>query len=205
MIRMRKIELHTPLSEREIRSLNIGDHLFITGTIITARDAAHKRIIKYMTEKRKLPFSFDGLVLYHCGPLVRKVKDGWIVLAAGPTTSMRMESFEAEVIENLNVRLIIGKGGMGDTTRNAMKRYGAAYGVFTGGAAVLAAEHIEKIVRVEWLDLGIPDAVWIFEVKHFGPIIIGMDSHGRSLYEKVRIKAIENLSGIFKTFNSPKI
>jgi len=202
MMRMRKIELCTPLSEKEIRSLNIGDYVFISGTVITARDAAHKRMMKYMAEKKKLPFSLDGLVLYHCGPLVKKVKDGWIVLAAGPTTSMRMEPFEAEVIESLKVRFIVGKGGMGDKTRNAMKRYGAAYGVFTGGAAVLAAKHIERIVRVEWLDLGIPDAVWIFEVKRFGPIIVGMDSHGRSLYEEVKIKAMGNLSGIFKTFNS---
>ena len=199
---MREIELHTPLSEREIRSLNVGDHIFISGTLITARDTAHKRMIQYMREKREMPFSFDGLALYHCGPLVKKVKDEWVVLAAGPTTSMRMEPLEAEVIEKLGVRLIIGKGGMGDKTRNAMKRYGAAYGVFTGGAAVLAAKHIKRVVHVEWLDLGIPDAVWIFEVKRFGPLIVGMDSHGRSLYEQVRVKATENLSSILETFNN---
>jgi len=186
---MRKIELYTPLSEKEIRRLNIGDCVFVSGTMITARDAAHKRIMKYMAEKRKLPFSFDGLVLYHCGPLVRKVGDEWVTLVAGPTTSMRMEPFEAEVIEKLGVRLIVGKGGMGEKTRKALERYGAAYGAFTGGAAVLAAKHIERIIRVEWLDLGMPDAVWIFEAKNFGPIVIGMDSHGRSLFEIVKNNA----------------
>ena len=186
---MRKIELHTPLSEREIRDLNVGDCVFVSGTMVTARDAAHKRIMEYLAEKRELPFSFDGLVLYHCGPLVRKVGDGWVTLAAGPTTSMRMEPFEAEVIRKLGVRLIIGKGGMGRKTGKALERYGAAYGAFTGGAAVLAAKHIERIIRVEWLDLGMPDAVWVLEAKHFGPIVIGMDSHGRSLFEMVKSNA----------------
>ena len=186
---MRKIELHTPLSEREIRDLNVGDCVFVSGTMVTARDAAHKRIMEYLAEKRELPFSFDGLVLYHCGPLVRKVGDGWVALAAGPTTSMRMEPFEAEVIRKLGVRLIIGKGGMGEKTGKALERYGAAYGAFTGGAAVLAAKHIERIIRVEWLDLGMPDAVWVLEAKHFGPIVIGMDSHGRSLFEIVKSNA----------------
>ena len=191
---MREFELHTPLSEEEIRGLNVGDCVFISGTLITARDAAHKRIMEYLAEKRELPFSFDGLVLYHCGPLVRKVGDEWVVLVAGPTTSMRMEPFEAEVIEKLGVRLIVGKGGMGENTRKALRRYGAAYGAFTGGAAVLAAEHIERIVRVEWLDLGMPDAVWILEVKHFGPLVVGMDSHGRSLFDMVKANA-ERRSG----------
>jgi len=186
---MRKIELHTPLSEKEIRRLNIGDCVFVSGTIITARDAAHKRMIEYMAEKNDLPFSFDGLVLYHCGPLVKKVGEEWVTLAAGPTTSMRMEPFEAEVIEKLGVRLIVGKGGMGEKTREALRRHGAAYGVFTGGAAVIAAKHIERVIRVEWLDLGMPDAVWIFEAKHFGPIIIGMDSHGKDLFKIVKTNA----------------
>ena len=202
MMRMRKIELCTPLSEKEIRSLNIGDYVFISGTVITARDAAHKRMMKYMAEKKKLPFSFDGLVLYHCGPLVKKVKDGWIVLAAGPTTSMRMEPFESEVIEKLGIRLIIGKGGMGEKTKEAMRRHGAVYGAFPGGAAVLAAKHIKRLIRVEWLDLGMPEAVWIFEVDHFGPIIVGMDSHGGSLYEEEKNRTLRNLSAVFETFVS---
>ncbi|HIE19058.1 TPA: fumarate hydratase [Candidatus Bathyarchaeota archaeon] len=199
---MRKIELHTPLSEKKIRRLNVGDHLFISGRLITARDAAHKRMMKYTAEKRKLPFSFEGSALYHCGPLVRKVEDEWIVFAAGPTTSMRMEPFEAEVIENLGVRLVIGKGGMGEKTMDAMKRFGAVYGVFTGGAAVLAAKHIKRVVRVEWLDLGMPEAAWVFEVNRFGPLIVGMDSHGRSLYEEVRIETRRRLNGILEALTS---
>ncbi|MCD6325671.1 fumarate hydratase C-terminal domain-containing protein [Candidatus Bathyarchaeota archaeon] len=199
---MRKIELHTPLSEKEIRRLSVGDHVFISGTVITARDAAHKRMMKYMAEKKELPFSFEGSALYHCGPLVRKVKGEWRVLAAGPTTSMRMEPFEAEVIENLRVRLVIGKGGMGEKTRDAMNRCGAVYGVFTGGAAVLAAKHIKRVVRVEWLDLGMPEAAWVFEVERFGPLVVGMDSHGRSLYEEVRIESLRRLNCILEALTS---
>jgi len=195
---MRRIELHTPLKEEDVRKLEIGDHIFISGIITSARDAAHKRMMKYIKQKREVPFFFEGSVLYHCGPLVRKIKDEWEVLAAGPTTSMRMEPFEAEIIKNFGVRLVIGKGGMGEKTREAMKRYGAIYGVFPGGAAVLAAKHIKRIVRVEWLDLGMPEAVWTFEVNRFGPLIVGIDSHGKSLYEEVRINSLRNLSSILE-------
>ena len=197
---MRTFELCTPISEGEIRELKIGDRVFLTGTLVTARDAAHKRMMEYITEGRNLPFSLEGLVLYHCGPLVKR-GDGWIILAAGPTTSMRMEPFEAEVIRNLRVRLIIGKGGMGGGTLDAMRRHGAAYGILTGGAAVLAADRIVEVKSVEWLDLGIPDAVWTLEVKRFGPIIVGMDSHGRSLYREAEDKALRNLRGILRSMN----
>jgi len=197
MVIMGSIDLNTPISEEEIRRLRIGDQAFINGRIFTARDAAHKRMMEYMSKKKRMPFSLEGSALYHCGPLVRKVKDKWVVLAAGPTTSMRMEPFEAEVIKNLGVRLVIGKGGMGEKTREAMKLYGAVYGAFTGGAAVIAAEHI-RVLDVEWLDLGIPDAIWIFEAEDFGPLIVGMDSLGRSLYEETRGKALKNLNGIFE-------
>jgi len=195
---MKKIELYTPMSEKNIRRLNVGDYVFLNGTIITARDLAHRRMMKYMAEKRSIPFSLEGMALYHCGPLVKAHGDEWAVLAAGPTTSMRMESFEDGIIENLGVRLIIGKGGMGEKTREAMRRYGAAYAAFTGGAAVLAAKCIKRIIDVKWLDLGLPEAVWIFEVKHFGPLIIGIDSHGRSIYEEVRAETLRRLSGIIK-------
>ena len=179
-----KFRLKTPLSEKDICRLRVGDIIYLTGRLITARDLAHKRIHQYLRENRKLPFNLNDLALFHCGPIVKKVDDEWTVVAAGPTTSMRMEPFEHEVIEKLGVRLIIGKGGMGEKTRKAMMKYGAAYGVFTGGAAVLAAKHIKRVLDVKWMDLGTPEAVWTFEVEDFGPLIIAMDSHGESLFEK---------------------
>jgi fumarate hydratase subunit beta len=143
-------------------------------------------MLQYLKEKKKLPVKFEGLPLFHCGPLVKKDNNEWTVLAAGPTTSMRMELFEAEVIKKLGIRLIIGKGGMGERTRKAMRECGAAYGAFTGGAAVLAAQRIKRVKDVKWLDLGTPEALWVFEVERFGPLIICLDSHGNSLFENVQ-------------------
>ena len=194
---MAEIEISTPISEEAVRRLRTGDHVYLSGVIITARDAAHKRIIHYVREGRDLPFSLKGSALYHCGPIVRRINGEWRILAAGPTTSMRMEPFEAELVR-MGVRVIIGKGGMGDKTRDSLRRYGAVYCAFTGGAAALAARHIESVVDVKWLDLGMPEAVWILKVKRFGPLIVGMDSHGRSLYEEVRSEAMRNLERILK-------
>ncbi|RLI41858.1 fumarate hydratase [Candidatus Bathyarchaeota archaeon] len=197
---MEEIEVYTPISERVIRRLRVGDQVYLSGVIITARDAAHKRIIRYIQEARDLPFSLEGSALYHCGPIVRRLNGEWRVLAAGPTTSMRMEPFEAELVK-MGVKVIIGKGGMGDKTKDSLRRYGSVYCAFTGGAAALAARHIESVVDVKWLDLGMPEAVWILRVKRFGPLIVSMDSHGRSLYEEVRSEAMRNLEEIFKHLN----
>ena len=200
VVELKKTELKTPIAEEDIRRLKVGDTVYVTGTLVTARDAAHRRILQHLKEGKELPITFSGRALYHCGPLVKKTDEEWTVLAAGPTTSMRMEALEDEVIKNLGIRLVIGKGGMGGKTRSAMKEFGAVYGAFTGGAAVLAAKHIEKAKRVEWLDLGIPDAVWVFEVERFGPLVIGMDSHGNSLFEKVQNEAEEKKNEIIERF-----
>jgi fumarate hydratase subunit beta len=178
----------------------VGDVVYVTGTLLTARDAAHKRIMQFLHEGRKLPMVFEGLPLYHCGPLIKKTDGEWTVLAAGPTTSMRMESFEDEVIRNLGVRLVIGKGGMGEKTSGAMKEHGAVYGAFTGGAAVLASRLVKRVKNVEWLDLGMAEAVWTFEVDKFGPLIVCMDSRGNNLYAKVRTEAEKNKPKIISSF-----
>lgn len=190
------INLRTPILEDEIRRIRVGDIIYLTGVVVTARDAAHKRIHQYLAEGKKLPFNLNGLALFHSGPLAKKTDGEWIILAAGPTTSMRMEEYEHEVIEKLRPRLIIGKGGMGERTRRALMEYGAAYATFTGGAAVLAAKYIKKVVSVEWMDLGMPEAVWTLEVEGFGPLIITIDSHGNSLTEKVIREAEERKRNI---------
>lgn len=192
-----KIDLKTPISEDEIRRLVAGDIIYLTGMIITARDAAHKRIHQYLAEGKKLPFNLKGLALFHSGPLAKKTNGEWTILAAGPTTSMRMEEYEYEVIEKLGPKLIIGKGGMGEKTRRALMEHGAAYAMFTGGAAVLAAKYIKRVIGVEWMDLGMPEAVWTLEVEGFGPLIITMDSHGNSLTEKVIREAEERKRRLF--------
>lgn len=196
--------LKTPLSKDDIRKLHVGDVIYITGTLVTARDAAHKRIHEYLAESKKIPFNIEGLALFHCGPLVKKTGNEWIALAAGPTTSMRMEEFEHEVIGKLGVRLIIGKGGMGEKTRRAMMEHGAVYAVFTGGAAVLAAKYVKRVRDVLWLDLGMPEAVWFLDVENFGPLIVAMDSHGENLFDRVLKEAWDKSSRIFEEFKASK-
>ncbi len=178
--------LSTPLTEEDVRRLQAGDIVYISGLIFTARDAAHKKIINILESGGKLPFETRGLVVYHAGPIVRKRDGGWEVVAAGPTTSARMEPVEPRFIELTGVRMIVGKGGMGPGTREACRRFGAVYAVFTGGAAVLAAQAVERVEAVYWLEeLGMAEAVWLLRVKDFGPLTVVIDSHGNDLYESV--------------------
>ena len=177
--------LKTPISEESIRKLRAGDIVYVSGIMITARDAAHRRMLEYLKEGKPLPVDLEGGVLYHCGPVVRKRNGEWEVVAAGPTTSARMELYEATVIEKFGIRIVVGKGGMGSKTAEACKKYGAVYTIFTGGAAVLAANAIKRVIKVEWLDLGIPEALWAFEVENFGPLLVTIDSTGKNLIEEV--------------------
>jgi len=178
-------KLNTPISEEEIRKLRVNDVLYITGTIVTARDQAHRRALEYSKEGKPLPLNLEGLAVFHCGPVMSKEGDKWIAVAAGPTTSTRMDIFEDEFIKSFKVRVVIGKGGMGKKTTDAMAKYGAVYGAFTGGAAILAAKAIKSVKSVEWLDLGMPEAMWIFEAEEFGPLAVAIDSHGNNLFMDV--------------------
>ena len=181
-------KLKTPISEEQVRKLRVNDTIYITGTIVTARDATHRRALEFHKEGKKLPVNLQGLVLFHCGPITKKEESGWKVVAAGPTTSSRMDLFEDEFIKNFKVRVVVGKGGMGKKTADAMKRYGAVYGAFTGGAAVLAAKTIKRVKGVEWSDLGMPEAMWVLEVEDFGPLTVAIDAHGSNLYKDIQTK-----------------
>lgn len=191
-------KLKTPISEEEIRKLNVNDIIYITGKMITARDQAHRRALEYFKAEQRIPLKLEGLPVYHCGPIVKKKDGEWGIVAAGPTTSTRMGVFEDEFIKNFKVRVIIGKGGMGKKTTDAMKKYGAVYGAFTGGAAVLAAREVRKVSNVLWSDLGMPEAVWVLEVENFGPLTVAIDSHGNNLFEDVREKVEKNRKGIYE-------
>jgi fumarate hydratase subunit beta len=191
--------LKTPISEEEVRKLKMNDVLYVTGTIVTARDQAHKRALEYYKSGKELPVKLEGLAVFHCGPIVRKEGDKWVAVAAGPTTSTRMDQFEDEFIKAFKVRVVIGKGGMGKRTADAMQKHGAVYGAFTGGAGVLAAKAIKNVKTVEWLqDLGMPEALWVFEVEDFGPLSIAIDSHGNNLYDDVKKKAEEQRMKIYE-------
>jgi len=188
----------TPISEEEIRKLRVNDVLYVSGMMFTARDQAHKRALEYFKQGKPLPLSLEGLAVFHCGPIVKKKEERWTIVAAGPTTSTRMEIFEDEFIKNFKVKVVIGKGGMGKRTTEAMAKYGAVYGAFTGGAAILAAKAIKNVRTVEWLDLGMPEAMWILEVEEFGPLAIAIDSHGDNLFEDVKRKVEENKQRVYQ-------
>jgi len=181
-----EIKLETPLSE-EVTELRVGDVVYINGRIFTARDRAHKRILE-----RGAPFDIEGSVIFHAGPIIRfdgepdpakeSIRDPKAELVVvGPTTSGRMNPFQPEVL-GLGVRAVIGKGGMDDRTGSALRRYGAVYLAAVGGCAALYGSAVKGIRAVHWLDLGVPEAIWELEVEEFGPLIVAMDSTGRSLY-----------------------
>jgi fumarate hydratase subunit beta len=190
--------LVSPLSEEAVRSLAVGDEVTLSGPILTARDEAHIRALEMHDRDEPLPFGLQGMPIYHCGPIMVRDGEGWRLVAAGPTTSSRMNSIEPSFIEAFGIRAIIGKGGMSKATVEAMMEHGCVYLAFTGGAAVIASEGIAKVESVEWLDLGMPEAVWHLEADGFGPLIVAIDSHGRSLYDDVDKKVRSNLDGIRK-------
>jgi len=190
--------LKTPISEEEIRRLAINDTLYISGTMVTARDKAHKRALHLAKEAKALPINLEGLAVFHCGPVMRKQDGVWVAVAAGPTTSTRLEAYESAFIRHFKPRLIVGKGGMGEKTTEAMAEYGAVYGAFTGGAAVLAAKAVKKVAAVEWLDLGMPEAMWVLEVENFGPMVVAIDSHGNNAFRDVAAKVALNRQKILE-------
>lgn len=185
------IKLKVPISEEEIRKLKVGDEVLLSGIIVTARDQAHK----LMVEKRP-DFIREYLkesVIYHCGPVVRKNEDGsWSFVSAGPTTSIREEPYQADVICEYNVRGVIGKGGMGKKTLDGLKKCGAVYFHAVGGAGTLIANTVKRVVEVFKLEeFGTPEAFWVIEVEDF-PLVVTMDSHGNSLHEKILEESREN-------------
>jgi len=172
--------LNLPVSKEEIKKLKIRDIIYVTGKIFTARDEAHHM----MLEKDKIPFDPSKMALFHCGPLMKKEKNKWQVVSAGPTTSSRMEIFEDKFIEKFGTNIIIGKGGMGERTEKALQKFTGVYTAYTGGAGALAADKVEEVPGVYWLkELGMPEAAWIFKVKEFGPLVVAIDSHGGSIYK----------------------
>lgn len=187
------MNLRAPLTEDAVRSLRLGQEVRVDGEVFIGRDEVHLRALEHHRAGRLLPVDLEGGVLYHCGPIVQRDAKGWKVLAAGPTTSARMNSVEPDFIRAFGVRAVIGKGGMSRPTVEAMRQHGCVYLAFPGGAAVLAARGIKRVRGVEWLDLGMPEALWIVEAKDLGPLVVAIDAHGNSLYEAVDRKVQENL------------
>jgi len=182
----REVRLRTPLSEEQVRSLKVGDVVLLSGTLHMGRDVLHHHLMSHDS-----PVNLEGAALYHCGPVALKLDGKWTMNAAGPTTSIREEPYQAEIIKKYGLRAVIGKGGMGAKTLAAMKENGAVYLHAIGGAAQVYAECIEEVEGVDFLEFGIPEAMWHVRVKDF-PTIVTMDAHGNSLHADVeKASAVE--------------
>jgi fumarate hydratase class I len=177
------IELRLPTNEEEIRRLRVGDQLALTGVIVTARDAAHRYLIE--TDGAEVRDVLRNGMIYHCGPIVARDGDQWRFVAAGPTTSIREEIFEADVIARYGVRGIIGKGGMGEKTAAACREHGCVYLDAIGGLAAILAQSVKGVRGVFKLEeFGVPEAMWVIAVEGF-PVTVTMDTHGNSVYRDI--------------------
>jgi fumarate hydratase class I len=189
-------EITIPISDETIRSLKVGEPVLLTGVMVTGRDAAHKWLEETFIKKTRAPQGDDekiyeelkkllnGSVIYHCGPVVAKDENGYRFVAAGPTTSIREEPFQADVMKHFNVKGVIGKGGMGPKTLKGCQETPGVYFHAIGGAASFIAQSVKKVLGVYKLEFGTPEALWVIEVKDF-PVVVTMDAHGDSQHAVV--------------------
>ena len=186
-LRNGKKVLITPVTDEDLAHIHIGDIIYLDGDMVTCRDVAHRRLIE---GKRELPVDLHGKSIFHAGPIVRPIpgkEDAWEMVSVGPTTSMRMEKFEKEFVEQTGVKVIIGKGGMKENTEYACKNFKAIHCVFPAGCAVLAATEVERIAEHHWDELGMPETLWCCKVKEFGPLIVSIDTEGRNMFEENKV------------------
>ncbi len=192
---MRQITI--PISDEDIRSLKVGDPLLLSGVMVTGRDAVHKWLVETFIKKTRQPQGDDlevyqafkpllnGSVIYHCGPVVSGLEgQDYRFVAAGPTTSIREEPYQAEVMRHFNLKGVIGKGGMGARTLAACQEVPAVYFHAVGGAASLIAQTVKQVLGVYKLEFGVPEAMWVIRVEDF-PVVVTMDAHGNSLHAEV--------------------
>ena len=189
--------LTTPISDEDLKDIHIGDIIYLNGNLTTCRDVAHRRLVE---EHRPLPVDVRNNAIFHAGPIIRPLGDDkFEMVSVGPTTSMRMEKFEKEFVEQTGVKVIVGKGGMGPNTEYACKNFKAIHCVFPAGNAVVAATEVEEIVRAEWRDLGMPETLWNCRVKEFGPLIVSIDANGDNLLKSPGVVDYESLHTEFRS------
>ncbi len=201
---MQKITL--PITDDVIRKLKVCDSVSLTGVMITGRDAVHKWMIDTFIKKSRQPEGDDDAVyealkpileggaIYHCGPVVAGLDTGsYSFVAAGPTTSIREEPYQGDVMQHFNIKAVIGKGGMGPKTLEACNEVPGVYLHAIGGAASLIAQSVQQVRTVHKLDFGVPEAIWVIEVKDF-PAVVTMDSHGNSLHAEVEERSRAQLA-----------
>lgn len=192
---MEKI-LKTPLKEKLVRGLHIGDTIYLSGRIYTARDMVHLELRRQI-ERGTLDLDLEGSVIFHAGPICKKNEKGWELQVIGPTTSIRMEPY-AKMVGELGIRVLIGKGGMEEDTLKACEEYGYIYLQAAPGCAAKLAENVKSVISVSWLEYGMPEAMWELEVESLGPFVVAMDSHGRSIYKECKQKAIQKMNELYE-------
>jgi len=160
----------------------VGDLVEISGKISTARDKAYQKIIEISNDQKELPIDLKNGIVYHCGPLAKEIDGEWEIISAGPTTSNRLDENQVEFVKNTGVKGLVGKGGVGEKIAEEISELGCIYLAFPGGAGALASEAIESVEKIVWEDLGMAEAIWVLEVKNFGPLVVAIDSEGKNLY-----------------------
>lgn len=190
---VKTVNLSLPMTQEAAVGLRAGDIVLMSGSLVTGRDRVHKYLVEQKPSPADLPFPLAGSVLYHCGPIMKKTDEGYRVVAAGPTTSMRVEMYEPEVIAGCGIRGVMGKGGLGDRTRQALIEHGCVYLNTIGGAAVYLADRITKVLGVWKLEeFGAAEAMWHLEVKDF-PAIVTMDAHGIDMHRDIEAMSLLKL------------
>lgn len=192
---MTEFRLHVPEDNARIAEVRTGDIVYVTGDIAIARDQAHKKLLEtYLPE-------LSGLPIFHCGPIARRVGEGWRIVAGGPTTSTRMDALTPPILEKYGPKLIIGKGGLGEIGKKGLASHGAIYAEFTGGASALAVSKIVRVKKRLLEELGPTELVWIWEVKDFGPLLVTQDHQGNDLKKTVTTEALSKLENLVKTYS----
>jgi tartrate/fumarate subfamily iron-sulfur-dependent hydro-lyase beta chain len=192
------IHLSVPLTTETVRKLKVHDIVTLSGVIFTARDMAHLRLRELKGGGGPLPEVFEGGVIFHAGPVVKKTNGGFKLLTIGPTTSIRMEP-HADFVGSLGIKAVVGKGGLGEASLRAFKKYGMVYLLAAPGCGALHAQAVKAVKRVHWLEeMGMPEAIWVLEVSHWGPLTVGMDSEGNSIFETIRAEGLKKLDALVK-------
>jgi tartrate/fumarate subfamily iron-sulfur-dependent hydro-lyase beta chain len=180
--------LNTPLNDEDIAKLRVNDTVYLSGKIYTARDMAHYKIKKILDRHEEFGEDFRGSVIFHAGPIVKTHPENgeYIISSIGPTSSIRMEPY-SDMVGGMGIKALVGKGGMGESTTTAMKKHTMVYLLAAHGCAAVHTQKITKIYKQYWLEeIGMPEALWVMECKDFGPLIVGIDSTGRNLFEETR-------------------
>ncbi len=189
--------LSTPLKEEDMRKLTVGDVVYLSGDIFTARDMAHFKIRGLLEAGEALPKDFNGAAVFHAGPVCLKNEDGsWRLNVIGPTTSIRMEPY-AEMVGQMGVKAVLGKGGMDKGTQEACQKYGYVYFQAAPGCAAKLAQGVDHIVDVNWFEMGMPEAVWHLAANDFGPLVVGMDTKGNSIYADLKKAATAKIDEMY--------